>query len=652
MTASQASDSAVSGSQSVTLSSLSSVTDLTAVFDASELPPALHQSRTTPCGFKLHDRRFAPYSPTPVTKRARLAWFWEHGVALTHTKTGTAHFPCRLCWDTKPQKLLLLDVTNQTSSIHRHLESKHRMTKNGVKQVAGVKRQALFDTVQRIDSAKRRSFDTGYFKACFIEWVVLDDITLRQSTSARLKRLFDACDPAAGSYFNDSHNTVRQWIVSSYHTMKPQIRERLKRARSKISLSFDAWTSSSHMPLLGICGHFIDENYALRTTLLSLPFISGQHTGENMAGLILSTIQDFDLEDKLGYFMMDNATVNDTTLTELSKTIPIDFREQRLRCLGHIINLACQAMLHGTDSDSFELDEAIADIATERAAGFEASLQIASEQQRLDAWRKKGAYGKGHNFVVHVNRSDQRRQLFKEKQKTDENIGQHLYELVVDGGVRWNSALAMITRLIQLKDAVTLYQHHMLQSGECEAEDVLSPDDWKELVDFKELLQPFTDVSMRTQGRAVTGSYGALWEWLYGMEYLMAVLERKKTELEHAGQSHFKTCVNLAWMKLDKYYGLGNQTSAYRAALLLHPGYKHQWFEERWSSTHRSWIVDMDDHIQRRFQLYEQAYRSANEARPNSSNSATSELSPLDQFNALKKRTQRTCHGPEGTFAI
>lgn len=52
----------------------------------------------------------------------------------------------------------------------------------------------------------------------------------------------------------------------------------------------------------------------------------------------------------------------------------------------------------------------------------------------------------------------------------------------------------------------------MLQAGECEAEDIRSADDWTELVDFKELLQPFTDVSIRVQGRTIIGSDGASWE--------------------------------------------------------------------------------------------------------------------------------------------
>lgn len=174
---------------------------------------------------------------------------------ITHTKAGTSHFLCRLCWDKKPQVFTVLDITNQTSSVHRHLENKHKMTER-VRQVTGIRRKGPFDMLQRSESAKRRSFDTAAFRAKFIRWLVLDDITLRQSTSQHLKELFDECEPAAGSYFSDSHNTVCKWIVSSYHSKKPQIRERIRRARSKITLSFDAWTSSSHMPLLGICAHY------------------------------------------------------------------------------------------------------------------------------------------------------------------------------------------------------------------------------------------------------------------------------------------------------------------------------------------------------------------------------------------------------------
>lgn len=74
----------------------------------------------------------------------------------------------------------------------------------------------------------------------------------------------------------------------------------------------------------------------------------------------------------------------------------------------------------------------------------------------------------------------------------------------------------------------------------------------------------------------------------------MDVLERKKTELLLLEHSHFKACVNLAWSKLNKSYGLADDTSAYRAALLLHSGYKHQWCGEHWSE-HRQWLREMDN---------------------------------------------------------
>lgn len=42
----------------------------------------------------------------------------------------------------------------------------------------GVKRPSVVNQLNGIESYKKRSFDTAGFKAKFIRWVVLDDITL------------------------------------------------------------------------------------------------------------------------------------------------------------------------------------------------------------------------------------------------------------------------------------------------------------------------------------------------------------------------------------------------------------------------------------------------------------------------------------------
>jgi hypothetical protein len=40
--------------------------------------------------------------------------------------------------------------------------------------------------------------------------------------------------------------------------------------------------------------------------------------------------------------------------------------------------------------------------------------------------------------------------------------------------------------------------------------------------------------------------------------------------------------MNLAWEKLNKYYRLFNETLIYYIALVLHPAYRWNWFEDVW----------------------------------------------------------------------
>jgi hypothetical protein len=57
----------------------------------------------------------------------------------------------------------------------------------------------------------------------------------------------------------------------------PEVKESLARARSRITLSLDAWSSPNHYPLLGVVGHWIDEERQLKTGLLALKVLEGHH---------------------------------------------------------------------------------------------------------------------------------------------------------------------------------------------------------------------------------------------------------------------------------------------------------------------------------------------------------------------------------------
>jgi hypothetical protein len=203
------------------------------------------------------------------------------------------------------------------------------------------------------------------------------------------------------------------------------------------------------------------------------------------------------------------------------------------------VNLVCKAMLHGTDAESFEKNFARPD-SDRGVQAFERKVTLANEEQRLNAWWKKGVIRKGHNFVMHVNYSEARRQASKAKQKEADESTVQLYELFVDGGVRWSSAYVMVERPLQLKDAVTLSQQAQSDLSDT---DILTPSDWVELSESRELLNPFVFIFTQLQGNAIKDTHGTLQEHLPATDYLFDKLEHKKALLNRQNShTHMRAC--------------------------------------------------------------------------------------------------------------
>ncbi len=185
--------------------------------------------------------------------------------------------------------------------------------------------------------------------------MIYDNIILQQSVSHNLKDKFALLDSSALKVFPTSHNTTRQWINSSFTEKKKIIRALIDNSWSCVSISFDAWSSDTGLSLLGVVAHFLTEELLeLKTLLLGLLVISN-HSGAEQTRVLLILSKDYGIDhDKLGWFVLDNATNNDTALEELSKSIPFDPRKKRLRFTGHMINLASHSFLYGQNLSKLE----------------------------------------------------------------------------------------------------------------------------------------------------------------------------------------------------------------------------------------------------------------------------------------------------------
>jgi hypothetical protein len=158
---------------------------------------------------------------------------------------------------------------------------------------------------------------------------------------------------------------------------------------------------------------------------------------------VLGILKDFAIEDKIGYFTLDNATNNDTCMQNLGLELNFDPKFRRLRCAGHMINLMAKQVLFGKDADVFDLEAA--------------SLGAASFEKDLDLWRREGPIGKLHRIINWIYKSSQRKTRFHMAQEAVGTKKGKTLELVRDVKPRWNSTNDMIKRAMQLKQGLNYF---------------------------------------------------------------------------------------------------------------------------------------------------------------------------------------------------
>ena len=124
--------------------------------------------------------------------------------------------------------------------------------------------------------------------------------------------------------------------------------------------------------------------------LSKLPSLDGpgSHSGAKQWKALQLVLEDYRIWHKVGYFIVDNHSSNDILCYSLSeflgeKGIAWLAKHQRIRCHGHVINLAVQAFLF---MDSKEAVEATCQKIEELN---EAIYNI----DIIEGWRKKKALG-------------------------------------------------------------------------------------------------------------------------------------------------------------------------------------------------------------------------------------------------------------------
>jgi hypothetical protein len=289
-----------------------------------------------PKGWKLADQSI----------RDRRSWIWKHAHDV-QDPNGKRYWLCKYCHKTRVPNSIKTHRYDDGTTSHqsKHLEKLHKIIKNGSKQTDFDDGTTL-DSQVAVSLKRSHTAESENLKTAYINWVVLDKITLRQSVSESFKRLMTAANPNLAYYLPLSKETTRSWIIKSYQHHTTTICESIKSARSRISITFDGWKSDSGYDFLGVCFHYIDRGCKLQTVLGALTPIKGEKTGENQEAVITPVLRKYGInKDNIGWFVLDNATNNDTTMVQLGKNFEFDPAQRRLRCLGH--SKESKSRIHG-----------------------------------------------------------------------------------------------------------------------------------------------------------------------------------------------------------------------------------------------------------------------------------------------------------------
>jgi len=116
------------------------------------------------------------------------------------------------------------------------------------------------------------------------------------------------------------YTTARNWTVNSFYINKARVKDILQTAQSKIHLSFNLWTSGNYYTFNVVVIHFISYDFRVKTALIGFREIISLYSRENIVELVRAVYKEFNIINKLGYFILNNVGNNNTCIKTLART--------------------------------------------------------------------------------------------------------------------------------------------------------------------------------------------------------------------------------------------------------------------------------------------------------------------------------------------
>jgi hypothetical protein len=283
--------------------------------------------------------------------------------------------------------------------------------------------------------------------------------------------------------FLGTADSLKNWATKCQTKLKKTVIKKITDTATTSHVSFDGWTAPNGYSVLGIVlTWFDDKDFEVRNILLGVRNLDGNHSGEAMANCISKLLKEYSItSDRIGHYISDNVGSNDRAIAALGGA-----PDQRMRCLGHILNLGARAIIEAfeesdTDDDDEDEDDNNDNNVCEVEFNFSANKIPVIKRLRT--------------IAKAIRRSNILSARWKKEFPT---------MILLDNATRWNSVLNMINSVIAESNRVDQFiwavkrEHPRWNDGGKLPE--MSKNDWEALTLLRDTLQPFADFTMRFQG--------------------------------------------------------------------------------------------------------------------------------------------------------
>ncbi|CAI5933733.1 unnamed protein product [Closterium sp. NIES-64] len=320
----------------------------------------------------------------------------------------------------------------------------------------------------------------------------------------------------------------------------------------RVSFTIDMWTAPNNTAWLVVTGHWIDENFQLRTMVFEFREIHGRHTGKQMARVVEETVVHWGLETRCLGFTSDNASSNTAAFRWMSEEGGGQcFFNSRMhfRCLAHVINLAVKAAL--AVAAIRKLLRILRDMASWIGFSPQCSGKFWSLQRTLNA------------------------QANPAKPKP-------ALKLVQDSPTRWGSTHDMVERAGVLQEPITVFfaqTQGVSKTDKAKLDTLrLTDADWETLHSVKTFLSPFAKVSKAAEGTAYPTVAMVL-------PYYNGLIDAMESRLAKGPSATLKPMIEAALGLLKKYELMSS--NELWIATFLDPSMKAAWFDDaHWETLH------------------------------------------------------------------